>query len=232
MQQIKSFGDRRTLDFCALCSVDYPETRDHCPSKILLEEPYTENLPVVPVCEKCNVSISLDEEYFACLLSCVMAGSTNPELIERSKIKRILNSKPVLQARIEQSRFTSKCVPHFTPEPERVEAVLLKLARGHSLYELHEICMENPSVIWYADLESLKSDVRNDFENLPPVTFFPEIGSRAMQRIVEANPMEHQWVEVQANRYRFAALALPDGIEVRIVIQDYLACLINWRFNA
>ena len=137
-----------------------------------------------------------------------------------------------LQARIEQSRLTSKNVPHFTPEPERVEAVLLKLARGHSLYELHEICMENPSVIWYADLESLKSDVRNDFENLPPVTFLPEVGSRAMQRIVEANPMEHQWVEVQTKRYRFAALALPDGIEVRIVIQDYLACLINWRFNA
>ena len=231
MDQIKSFGDQRTLNFCALCSVGYPETRDHCPSKILIDEPYPENLPVVPVCKKCNVSISADEEYFACFVSCVIAGSTNPDLIHRSKIKRILNSKPALQARIEQSKRILKNVPHFIPERARVEAVLLKLARSHSLYQLHEICISKPSVIWYSDLESLDGDVRHDFENLPPMNFFPEVGSRAMQRIVEGNSMLYQWIEVQARRYRFCALALPEGIEIRIVIHDYLACLINWKLN-
>lgn len=67
MKQIKTFSDLRLNTQCAYCG-EYPETRDHVPSKIILENPFPENLPVVPSCLKCNNGFSLDEEYFACLI--------------------------------------------------------------------------------------------------------------------------------------------------------------------
>ena len=38
----------------------YPDTRDHVPSKVLLDEPYPPDLPVIGACQRCNTSYSLD----------------------------------------------------------------------------------------------------------------------------------------------------------------------------
>ena len=83
-------GDERQLAFCALCGGG-TGTRDHCPSRVLLDEPYPDNLPVVPACSPCNSRFSADEQYLACLISCVLAGSTDPALITPPKIRRILS---------------------------------------------------------------------------------------------------------------------------------------------
>ncbi|HET8774378.1 MAG TPA: hypothetical protein VFP80_11320, partial [Thermoanaerobaculia bacterium] len=74
MEQIKSFADERHAAFCAGCG-GAPETRDHVPSKVLLDEPYPENLPVVGVCASCNQGVSLDEEYTACVIECARLGA-------------------------------------------------------------------------------------------------------------------------------------------------------------
>lgn len=56
------FVDKRLTGICVYCGGE-PSTRDHVPSKVFLDEPYPENnLPVVPACETCNNSFSLDEE--------------------------------------------------------------------------------------------------------------------------------------------------------------------------
>lgn len=48
---------------CLYCG-ESSKTKDHVPSKNLLEKPYPKNLMTIPACDNCNKSYSLDEEYF------------------------------------------------------------------------------------------------------------------------------------------------------------------------
>jgi hypothetical protein len=228
MRQISNYGDKRTLAFCAFCGGE-TGTRDHCPSRVFLDEPYPENLSVVPACSSCNSKSSADEEYFACLISCVIAGSTDPEELPREKTKRILKAKPFLMARIEKARSALSDTNVFSPEHERVSAVVIKLAQGHALYELHESCASSPAGIEYVPLVSMSDAQREAFENPQRAEVWPEVGSRAMQRLIEGTDATPSgWLNVQAERYRFNA-SLTNSIDVRIVIHEYLACHVYWK---
>jgi hypothetical protein len=66
MQNLKCYGERRNTGFCVHCD-GADETDDHVPSKVLLDEPYPENLMVCPSCMHCNNQLSVDEVYLACL---------------------------------------------------------------------------------------------------------------------------------------------------------------------
>lgn len=92
MKQYANYGDQRLQSYCVHCGGS-TETRDHAPSKVFLDEPYPANLPVLPSCAECNEGFSLDEEYTACFLECVLCGSTIPELLRRKKVKRILEER-------------------------------------------------------------------------------------------------------------------------------------------
>jgi hypothetical protein len=164
MQQLRSYGDDRALAFCAFCGGE-TGTLDHCPSRVFLDEPYPDNLPVVPACVVCNQGFSEDEEYLACLVSCVIAGSTEPGFMPREKTKRILNDKPSLRKRIEQGRTLQDGQTIFLPEHKRVSSVVTKLAQGHTLCELHESCAHMPNEIWYLPLPLMKEEVLSAFES-------------------------------------------------------------------
>jgi hypothetical protein len=60
MKPLRSCGDSRNKEYCVHCCGP-DETRDHVPSKVLLDEFYLENLPVCPSCLKCNNASSADE---------------------------------------------------------------------------------------------------------------------------------------------------------------------------
>lgn len=230
MQQFASYGDERTLGYCAFCG-GQTGTRDHCPSKAFLDQPYPENLPVVAACHECNSSFSLDEEYLACLISCVVAGSTDPELIARPKVSRILNEKPALRAMLGQTMSKTTDTTAFVPDQKRVAAVVTKLAQGHALYELHESCARLPDEFTSFPLAFFTSQQRASFENPVASSVWPEVGSRALQRLVEVNAdgaVSKTWLEVQPGRYRFHA-CIGEGIEVRIVLHEYLACFVRWN---
>lgn len=229
MNQTRSYGDERQLAFCAFCGGD-TGTRDHCPSRVLLDEPYPENLPVVPACPTCNAGFSADEEYLACLISCVLAGSTDPNKVVRPKIRRILTDSPALRVRIEQSRIESVNGVIFNPEHERVSKVITKLAQGHALYEVHEPHHEPPDAIHISPFVSMSDAERDTFESPQAggISTWPEVGSRAMQRMVGIDaPPEYPWLVVQHGLYRFHA-SVDAGISIRIVIQEYLACHVRW----
>ena len=115
MQQMRNYGDQRQLERCAYCGAGAVETRDHVPSRVLLDEPYPENLPVVPACRSCNESFSGDEEYLACVLEVVVAGEASPEAVARPKIARLLRMKPALKARLDFSRRTRMLDVRGTP---------------------------------------------------------------------------------------------------------------------
>lgn len=216
------------MAYCAFCS-GTTGTRDHCPSKVFLDEPYPDSLPVVPACPTCNEGFSLDEQYVACLISCVVAGSTNPSKQVRNKVGRILNEQPSLRQRIEESRSVSRGIMIFQPEAERVASVVKKLAQGHVLYEIHELCVHPLTSLSFSPLHLLESRERTLFEIPDVSSVWPEVGSRMMQRLVGGTDLDSNcWIVVQPMRYRYH-VAYDSCITVRIVIQDYLACQVSWN---
>jgi hypothetical protein len=65
VDQLKDFADSRLIAGCVYCG-GLDETRDHVPSRVFLDSPFPENLPVVPACWECNNSFSRDD---VCCLS-------------------------------------------------------------------------------------------------------------------------------------------------------------------
>lgn len=227
VKPFRDYGDVRELANCAFCGGE-TGTRDHCPSRVFLDEPYPIDLPVVPACSACNAGFSLDEEYLACLVSCVVAGSTDPEAVPREKIGRILTEKPALRARIELACVKPDGRVCFTPEHARVTSVATKLAQGHALYELHEPCARPPDAVTCLPLSVMTGRERLAFENPALPRLWPEAGSRALQRMVtEGRIHSGGWLGIQPGRYRFRAVGGGD-VDIRIVIHEYLACHVRW----
>lgn len=223
---ISSFGDQRTLLSCAFCG-GATGTRDHCPSKVFLDRPFPGDLPVVPACSRCNASFSADEEYLACLVSCVLAGSTDPHAIGRPSITRTLEHSPRLRERIERACFINGEQVAFAAEQERVNSVMTKLARGHALYELHEPRPTTPDIMWSMPLAFLPESDLISFERPDTPDVWPEVGSRAMQKFIAGQGPELPWVVVQPGMYRYLA-TWASGTTVHIVIQEYLAGYVHW----
>lgn len=225
MRQFANYGDIRQVAACAYCC-GATKTRDHVPARVLLDEPFPENLPVVPACLDCNNSASADEEYLACLVECVIHGTTEPTTLGRKKIRRLLTQRISLQARLAGAHRQDEQQSVFSVELERIKRVMIKLARGHSLYELNEPQTSVPSSVTITPLHLLGPEAREAFECTATygLTIWPEVGSRAMQRLVEC---EQGWIEVQPGRYRF--LATTDAaVRVRMVLSEYLACEVIW----
>lgn len=203
-----------------------PSTRDHVPSRVLLDQPFPENLPNVPACEACNASFSLDEEYVACLVDCVIVGSTDPSAVHRDNVSRILRDRPSLRFLIDEGKTTTASGTTWRIANDRVGNVVLKLARGHAAFELNEPQFADPVSVSCLPLGTLSEGARANFEELPQPSVFPEVGSRGMSRLVVGG-LRTQWVDVQPGRYRYAAIAT-DGVVVRFVLSEYLACEVIW----
>lgn len=230
MEQLQNFGDERQLAWCIHCG-GATETRDHVPSRVFLNEPYPSNLPVVPSCLSCNRGFSKDEEYLACLADCVRLGSVNASAKHRPKIARILTAKPALASRLAKARRETIGGVIFDVETDRVRNVVLKLARGHAAFELNEPQRDDPARLTFGLLSSMQKDVRKSFETPPYSSTWPEVGSRAMQRMVVASKdVIVGWVIVQPGLYRYIA-TVGESIIVRMVIGEYLACEVAWALG-
>lgn len=93
MKQLRNYADKRMRGQCLYCGGP-PETREHVPPKVLLDRPFPDNLPVVEACYECNNKFSKDEEYLACLLDCVVSGTTHSESVQRPQVGLILTRHP------------------------------------------------------------------------------------------------------------------------------------------
>lgn len=109
------FVDERLKGSCVYCGGP-PETVDHVPSRVFLDDPLPENLPVVEACRECNGGFSLDEEYLACLLECVMTGTSDIEGFAREKVRRSLSRNRRLTAQLRRvAGMTTPAVPGGSP---------------------------------------------------------------------------------------------------------------------
>ena len=245
MDQLRDYADSRLLNGCIYCGGP-AETRDHVPSRCLLERPYPPNLPVVGSCARCNQGFSRDEEYFVCLIESALCGSTDPDKMRRPTVARILHYSPELRARIEASKSEVDGRIGFVPEGPRIANVMLKLARGHAAFELSQPCRSKPDYFWCGPLSALSDDELEGFHVAHVQRLIGEVGSRGLQRMLVAqvtlqSATGHQttlpllvndWVHVQEDLYRYLAIEDDGGLIFRIVVAEYLACEVVWRMDA
>ena len=226
MIQLPNYGDDRNKGWCVFCGGP-EETRDHAPSRVFLDEPCPENLPVLACCRACNHSISLDEEYLACLIECARTGSVEQARAARPKVARILEHKGTLESRLAAARCETGEGILWKPEDERVRNVIAKLARAHVAYEQNEPQLDEPASVSIMPLCAMTDVVRDEFEASPNTGLWPEVGSRAMHRMLVGAEGDYPWIEVQPERYRYLVATGP--VIVRIVVAEYLAAEVTWE---
>ena len=225
------FIDERFKGICAYCGAD-ADSRDHVPSRVLLDEPLPENLPVVESCAKCNRDFSIDEEYVACLIECVIQGTSSPNDKFREKVAKTLSARPSIAARINDAKTIDK--EHmliWLPENERVRTVILKLARGHMSYELGLQHIEEPQLVDMRPIPNMTEDEQYSFNSLDKTEgiLYPELGSRAFINLLSGKPTAYGgWHVVQDGRYRYA-IGQSSGDWVKFVLSEYLACRVVWE---
>jgi hypothetical protein len=246
MQQLKNFADYRLMQGCLYCGAISPDTREHVPSKIFLEKPFPDNLPVVAACLPCNNSYSIDEEYVACIIACMLSGTTEPNNIKISRIRDILHKKPALRSLIEQSMFSTPNyqdeIP-FSMDQRRFKSVIQKLAVGHAAYELSLEFRDDPAIINWKLMSSMSEDELLLFNSPQLIEILGEVGSRNVQRImvvdillqspstgeiIKAPFILNDWVDVQDGVYRYHVVQTNDVVMVKIVFNEYIACEVQW----
>jgi hypothetical protein len=239
MERIEEFVDDRQKSWCIHCTrwlSEIEATEDHVPTKSLLAKPRPHHLPVVTICRECNNGFSRDEQYTVAFLSCVLAGSTDPERQGNASAARALSGSSALRAMIDQSKqkfMTIGGEPRifWHADMDRVCRVVLKNARGHAYFEYGEPKMEAPLHIWARPLESMSRSELAEFEEQDGAggfTPWPEVGSRMMTRIATGLDMDGDWVVVQDGHYRYAVDDV-EGLRVRSVLWEYLATEVLWE---
>jgi len=125
----------------------------------------------------------------------------------------------------------------------RVENVLLKLARGHAVFELSTTLRAEPHHFAWKPIASMSQHELEDFDAADVVDLYGEVGSRGMQRLQivrldgespSGTPesfglIVNDWVEVQEGRYRYLATSFGSGVRIKLIIGDYLACEVIWE---
>lgn len=220
------FFDERLKGGCAYCGAP-PRTRDHVPSRVLLDKPYPQDLPVVGACAKCNNGFSPHERAAACLVDCAAWGSiTAPQL--RPKVKQILFGDPQLSARVEMALRAGAST---LSEDESVIQIVAKLAKGHLAF-MEYPTSDPPSTVRVVVRPDLSAAALRRFDDLPAPELFPEIGTRAFMGVLlelsGSSPMGAGWSVVQEGRYRYAVLLGGGPTVVRFVLSEYLFCEVSW----
>ncbi len=234
MKQIYHFSDQ----LGSVDSIPCPEknhsgrySRDHIPTKALLNPPYPENLMDVGMCKECNSGFAKDEEYFSAFLASVISGSIDPDPLQFPTASRILAYNRGLRSRIDAARRIEATpgkdpVVIWTPELERIEQVIVKNARGHVLFELGQAIELPPTHVKIAPIEQLTPPQLSQFEHPQGPSGWPDVGSRLMLRLLETGECGGGgWIEVQNGVYRYAVDELP---RVRVVLREYLAAEVAW----
>jgi hypothetical protein len=172
MQHRDTYADERLLDYCIYCG-DTPDTKEHVPSKSLLNTPYPENLHIVGACKKCNNGFSFAERYFSNLLKKIKSHEN------KSLDETCLNVDKLL-----------------------IKKVVVKICQGHAAFELSEVFLGSPSKILANPLIQMTNGQRAIFESPIRNTLLPEVGSRFMIDAL-SNGGISPWVVVQDRQYRF-----------------------------
>jgi hypothetical protein len=201
---------RKSNMTCVYCS-GMADTREHCPPKSFLKEPYPDNLTLIPACRKCNNSFSKAERKFKLLMD-------------------------NLENNINDER-TTEDIQHLVTKhilPDYARMVLYKVAIGHSAYmlstgfgESHPI--ENVDILFAIKNQCSQKEWEN-FQDLTLIDTIPELGSRASDRCLLVKSVGDDsfrmvvfdWINVQDGIYKYLPYHDEKNISVKMVIRDLL----------
>lgn len=237
MEYTEDTSDERQKAWCIHCGGGISGSKaneDHAPSRVLLDRPHPPRLPAMTVCQPCNTSFSADEEYTAAFLGAVLAGSTDPgkQVVERAA--RILGSNGKLVRVIEEAKqtYTTRGGEErvvWAPDEARVRNVVVKNARGHVYYELGEPMLTAPARVSFGPLSAFSPEQREEFEEVSWPSYWPEVGSRMMTRLLRGDDLVGSWIMVQEGVYRYGVTQRDGGMLVRIVMREYLGAEVFWE---
>ena len=220
MKQLKNYADDRNSNICIYCHSGQL-TKEHAPSKILLDEPFPPNLPVVASCLNCNNKYSYDEEYVACLIEVMRTNATNIDMIKRNKIKTAMNKN----SKLSKLFFVEDKSHLLKISAGKIKNIFVKLSKSHISFELNELIYNDNYTIRYMILNT--EDEKMKANNLNPEHLFPEVGSRLFQKIISNGG--NSWQIVQDNQYRYS-ISYSCHLEVRIIVSEYFYSIFEW-FN-
>ncbi|MBQ5974128.1 MAG: hypothetical protein IJL48_00325 [Bacteroidales bacterium] len=220
--------DWRLTNTCVYCG-DYADTRDHVPSKCFLDEPYPDNLSVVPCCLKCNNMFSKDEEYVSCLIDCINEGVENPLKVSRLKTRKTLEHSAKLANEIKTEIIPLENGIKYTYNKHRFEQVMFKLAYGHLAYENSTLSFDSKYQVRIDLLKQSDAHTLSVFEEPYYSDLLPEVGSRSLSKIGGFLVQEgyngfkccSNWQGIQNGRYRYCVA--PESNRIKIVIAECLA---------
>ena len=131
-RQLRLFRYRR----CVYCGGP-ADSREHVPTKRVLEKPYPQNLVTVPSCRGCNNGFAQDEEYFLVALAQVGFVDTLTARVEEGgdADRTLLHSQGLEDLIIKSLTPGDDGGVHFTPDFARIHRVVAKTAVG--LYFAH-----------------------------------------------------------------------------------------------
>lgn len=222
MQRFKTYVDERLGGVCFSCG-SLPTTRDHAPPKVFLDKPYPNNIIQVESCEPCNRVTASDEQYVACLIEVTLRGSTDPDDLQRPNIAKTLRRVPALRSRLAQARYDIDGSTGFRCEPERVDRVLVKMARGLWYFDHAEAPTDALAICRWLPAP-LSPEQEAQFFQTSGLQLLPEIGSHAFVRtllpirMTEPSKYGDGWVDIQEGRFSYST----DDSRVRMILSDYL----------
>lgn len=173
----------------------------------------------------------------------MMAGTTKIDLLESSKIKNTLKRKPALHKMIQDEKANAKR-GSFWFNTKRFANIIRKLAVGHAAFELSLVPRDEPSKLVFDLVSSMSESEWDDFDGATVMGQLGEVGCRNIQRMYvvevkldsvldedEVLPLiVNDWVDVQEGVYRYHTLQLSDGIQVKIILGEYMACTVFWEY--
>lgn len=233
MRQQVPLIDNRLSDYCYACGdAITPETRtiEHVPARAFLDRPFPDNLATVYSCFACNNGTSADERFIACLLEAVCAGSPDPTLFDRARVRQSVEEAEAIARQLDSTLSSAQAWDHGD-NGRRLRAVILKLARGHAMYDLADPRYDRPRSVRWFRLDEASQDEVVEFERWMPANtqplLLPEIGSRALLRWFDGREEEKVWFTVQQDRYRYS-YRVDGALRVRLVLRGFLASEVCW----
>ena len=223
VQRYDLFHDERFGRTCFHCG-SFPDTVDHVPPKVFLDEPYPDNIITVPRSGGCNSASSLDEQYVASLIEVVVRGTTDPSRLQRRKIFKTLEHTPALRERLDQAAAMNNDTCTVVPELERVHHLLEKIARQRWRFETSQDTADFSAIV-RCDVLPLSEEMREVFfASLgPSLLGWGEIGSRGFIRSAcgaEESIHGPGREDVQVGRFSYSVDS--GGDRVRMIFSNYL----------
>lgn len=241
LKQRPFLGDQRKISSCLYCNYQGDTfTREHSPSKVFLDGPLPENLPITYSCSECNSSFSKDEEYLAAIIECMRCNTYEIEGLERKKVKKILEKNQRLHREIKNAFESTKGA--IAIDLKRTNNIILKLARGHLTFEMCEIALCPPTALGISFIHNMNEEERYEFESLVEADVLYEISRVSMElavieyslysekenKHVKVRKIVYPWQDVQDGRYRYMCAFNSGLLIVRVVISEFMFAEVIW----